>query len=175
MKWGGPIRCSPRCGCGTQVTGRSGLLLHVMFLASVGSSWLAGGCALQLCWVSIPQSSSSPFPPWVHRHLPFLQLGPQPGAVETPPAIGPLSQSHLPWDEPVCCPPSSPLLAVTSHLSLQVVSADGPCRVKAWRPPGKTESEEQNLGGATVSSAYGASLTRGCEGDADWAPALLSR
>lgn len=163
------------CGCRTQVRGRSGVLLHFMFLAPVGSSVLPGGCALQLCWGSILQSSCSPFPLWVHRYLPFLQLGPQPGAVETPPAVGPLSQSHLPWDEPVPCPPSSPLLAVTTRLSLQMVSADWPCRVKAWRPPGKIESEEQTLGGATVSSACGAPLTRGCQGDAGWAPALMSR
>lgn len=37
------------------------------------------------------------------------------------------------------------------------------------------ESEEQTLRGVAVSSAYGASVTAGCQGDAGWAPALLSK
>lgn len=37
------------------------------------------------------------------------------------------------------------------------------------------ESEEQTLRGAAASSAYGASVTAGCQGHAGWAPALLSR
>lgn len=37
------------------------------------------------------------------------------------------------------------------------------------------ESEEQTLRGAAASSAHGASVTAGCQGDAGWAPALTEQ
>lgn len=163
----------PMCGWRPWLWRRSSVL-HFMFLASVGGPVLPGGVPFGCI------KAWSPSPP-----LPLSNCE----------STGSCHTGGIPvtWT-PVGCSSDCRLLPCTLGRATfagmsQLASEQQPaprfspirvCRAFLLMGPGGVQgraSSKENIKseGAAASSAYGASVTAGCQGDAGWAPALLSK
>lgn len=138
---------------------------------------LSSYCVLWLYQGLVPQSSSSHLQLWVRGQLSHWWDSCNPGpswvqlghcCLHSAKAPFPGMSQLASEDQPP--PRFSPIRVCRTFL------LTGPGGIQG-REPSKSnaESEEQTLRGATASSAHRASVTPGCQGDAGWAPALMSR